>query len=330
MAGLAPLRHRPFRLLVGGQLASNLGDAIYAVALPWYVLATHGGPILLATVLAFYGVPRTALVIVGGHLSDRFRPWTVMMWADGARMVAAAVLAAVAVSTRPDAAFLIPIAVVLGAGEGLFLPCSFTIVPSPLPGDQLQAGNAIATGATQLPLLVGPALGGLIVGVFDPAAGFGIDALSFAMSAVTLLGIRAIERVPAGEPDAHPAREGQSDSVWAVIRRERVLQLILVINAVANLGSGGLEQVALPSLVRNSWHGAAGGFGLLLAAIGGGALIGTLTAGAVRTPRRPAVVASLAFGAEGLFVAVVHAFGPAPFFPLAGRAVTVAVLGALT
>jgi len=41
--GLAPLRHRGFRFLVAGQLGSNVGDAFYAVALPWYVLATHGG-----------------------------------------------------------------------------------------------------------------------------------------------------------------------------------------------------------------------------------------------------------------------------------------------
>jgi hypothetical protein len=47
-----PLRHRGFRLLVGGQLASNVGDAFYAVALPWYVLADHGGGLLLASVLA--------------------------------------------------------------------------------------------------------------------------------------------------------------------------------------------------------------------------------------------------------------------------------------
>src|SRR6202008_423115 len=63
---LAPLHHRGFRLLVSGQLASNVGDAFYAVALPWYVLAEHGGALLLGTVLAAYGVPRTPLLGAGG------------------------------------------------------------------------------------------------------------------------------------------------------------------------------------------------------------------------------------------------------------------------
>jgi hypothetical protein len=44
---LAPLRHRSFRFLVAGQFASNLGDACYAVALPWYVLAVALGAVVV-------------------------------------------------------------------------------------------------------------------------------------------------------------------------------------------------------------------------------------------------------------------------------------------
>jgi MFS family permease len=68
---LSPLRHGPFRLLVAGQVTSNVRDACYAVALPWYVLASHGGTVLLAAVLAAYGIPRTAAIPLGGYLSDR-------------------------------------------------------------------------------------------------------------------------------------------------------------------------------------------------------------------------------------------------------------------
>jgi MFS family permease len=93
---MAPLRHLSFRLLVAGQLVSNFGDAIYSVALPWYVLAHHGGVLLLGTVLAAYGVPRTALLVVGGHASDRYRPWTVMLAANVARGVAVAAFAVTA------------------------------------------------------------------------------------------------------------------------------------------------------------------------------------------------------------------------------------------
>ena len=80
-----PLGVRSFRLLCGGQLASTIGDYFYAVALPWLVLSEHGGAILLGTVLACYGVPRTALIPAGGVLADKLGPRTLMLMADAAR-----------------------------------------------------------------------------------------------------------------------------------------------------------------------------------------------------------------------------------------------------
>jgi hypothetical protein len=62
---------RGVRLLVGGQAASTIGDACYAVALPWYVLTGHGGAAALGTTLAAYGVARAAAMPAGGLLCDR-------------------------------------------------------------------------------------------------------------------------------------------------------------------------------------------------------------------------------------------------------------------
>src|SRR5260370_24669795 len=192
--GLAPLRHRGFRFLVGGQLASNVGDAFYAVALPWYVLANHGGALLLGPVLAAYGVPRTVLLVVGGQASDRWRPWMVMMTSDSVRALAAAALAVAAASGPARAVVLVPIAAVLGAGEGLFLPGSFAIVPALLPDEELQSGNALASGVTQLAMLAGPAVGGALVALVGPAPAFAIDAATFVISALTLAGVRSAQR----------------------------------------------------------------------------------------------------------------------------------------
>jgi MFS family permease len=157
---MAPLRHPSFRLLIAGQLVSNFGDGIYTVALPWYVLANHGGALLLGTVLTAYGIPRTALLVVGGHASDRFRPWTVMLVANVVRGLAVAALAVTAASELARGPVLIVIAVVLGVGEGMFIPASSAIVPTLLPRDELQAGNALSFGTTQLSQLAGPAVGG--------------------------------------------------------------------------------------------------------------------------------------------------------------------------
>lgn len=186
-AGAIPaLRSRRFRMLASGQFVSNVGDGLYAVALPWYVLSHHGGAILLGAVLAAYGIPRTCLILVGGHLADRLGPWTVMMGADVARLALAGGLAALAATQRPDLIVLAPVTFGLGAGEGLFLPASYAIMPKLVTDDQLQSGNALMSAGTQLAVFAGPALGGVVVATLSAAAGFGLDALTFGLSALTL------------------------------------------------------------------------------------------------------------------------------------------------
>src|SRR5580693_5622528 len=182
-----PLAVRSFRLLAGGQFASTIGDYCYAVALPWLVLSTHGGTILLGTVLACYGVPRTVLIPLGGVLADKIGPRTVMLLADAVRCALVAVLAVLAARHIASLAALGPTAAFIGAGEGLFLPASYAIMPSLLNSERLSAGNAISTAAVQAGSLLGPALGGALVAVTGSSTGaFGIDAGSFAVSALTL------------------------------------------------------------------------------------------------------------------------------------------------
>ena len=123
-----PLGNGSFVLLSVGQLASTMGDLCYAVALPWLVLSGHGGTVLLGAVLACYGIPRTVLIPVGG-VGGPDRPRALMLIADTARCVFVPLLVVVAAGHTASLAVLGPIAALIGAGEGLFLPAQFTIIP---------------------------------------------------------------------------------------------------------------------------------------------------------------------------------------------------------
>jgi MFS family permease len=307
---LKPLRHRDFRLLAIGQLTSNLGDACYAVALPWYVLAVHGGPLLLGTVLAAYGVPRTALLAFGGAASDRWRPWTVMMASDTVRALGMVGLAVAAGLGPANVAVLVPIALVVGAGEGLFLPGSMAIVPTLLPDEDLQAGNALSYGGTELATLVGPALGGALVALIGPAPVFWVDAATFAVSAATLAGIR-VRKLHAVAATTDPTAEPVARPRLRSLLREPVLLIILLTTVAANLGAAGSFEVALPALAHGPLHTGAAGFGGLVAAIGAGGLIGTLVAGQVRQSRRPAIVCSIVFLGAAVAMSLVPYVGTA-------------------
>lgn len=249
-----------------------------------------------------------------------------MMAADAVRALVVLALAIAAVVGRPSALTLIPIAVVLGVGEGLFLPGSFSIIPTLLPDQDLQAGNALASSGTMLATFVGPAIGGVLVAIVGPSPAFALDAASFVVSALTLAGIRAerqpqiaaVDRPPSVEEDGGPPGLTQAavadpsvrqPTLRQVVAWERVLQIILLINVAANFCAGGESEVALPALAHGPFHGGAAGYGALIAAFGAGALVGTLVAAQMRLPLRPAVVGSLAFLAEAGFMAVVPFLG---------------------
>jgi MFS family permease len=297
-----PLADRNFRLLTGGQVMSTVGDYCYAVALPWLVLSGHGGPALLGTVLACYGVPRVIALPAGGVLADRVGPRRIMLIADIARAILAGVLMLVAARHVTALAVLGPIAVGLGAGEGLFLPATSSIMPSLLAPDRLAAGNAINMAALQAGSVLGPVLGGAMVAAAGSVPAFAVDAASFVVSAVTLALIRlsraavpAVAAESAGtESPAEQVDEAAGDAgLWQFVRRERVLKLLMLITLVANFGTAGTFEVAMPALAHARWG--AGGYGALLACIGVGMVAGTLGSARATRWRRPAIAADLAF-----------------------------------
>jgi len=298
-----PLAVRSFRLLTGGQFTSTIGDYCYAVALPWLVLSSHGSSVLLGTVLACYGVPRMVLIPVGGVLADKVGPRTVMLAADAARCVLVAILAVLAARHAASLAALGPIAAGIGAGEGLFIPASFTIMPSLLGEEQLAAGNAISTAAVQAGSLVGPALGGALVGATGSSAwAFSIDAATFAVSALTLLlipprpasgSVAAEAAAVAAASQSAGGRASENQGVVAFLKKSRVLQVILVVVIAANLAGGGIDGVALPSLAHERFGAA--GYGALLACFAAGSVLGTLASARTGGLRRPAIFASVVF-----------------------------------
>jgi MFS family permease len=344
-----PLAVRSFRLLAGGQLASTIGDYCYAVALPWLVLSNHGSTILLGTLLACYGVPRTVLIPVGGMLADKLGPRTLMLMADVLRCALVGVLTFLASRHTASLVTLGPTAAVIGGGEGLFLPASFTIMPTLLDDTRLTAGNALSSTAIQVGSLIGPAIGGALVAVTGAStAAFGIDAVSFAVSAVSLALIPrrpAARSLAATRAEAADSMAGQADTgpdspapqpdglaagspskpqgVLAYIRQSRGIQLVMLVAIAMNLANGGMGQVALPALAHAHWG--AGGYGALLACMAAGAVIGTLAAARSGRLRNPGRIASLAFITAGVATTLVPYLGGE-----AGAAAALLLLGACT
>ncbi|HLZ59182.1 MAG TPA: MFS transporter [Ktedonosporobacter sp.] len=297
---LYPLRMRNYRLLFIGQLISNIGDAFYVVALPWFMLSSGGGVQALGVVLAAYGIPRVAGVLLGGPLSDRLRPRRLMLLTDSVRALLTGILAVLVLQGHPPLWLLCVISAFLGAFSGLFTPAAWSITPDVLSDEDLQAGNALTTSSLQIALFVGSAIAGIVVSRFQSGIAFVIDALSFVVSAFTLAAMhngRGLAQVH------HRADEQEALSVsvagikeadapqspmtfWQLMRTSRYLRILLIMVIFMNMGNGGAFGVALPELAHSVLRSGASGYGTMLAAFSIGAFAGALVAGTLgKIPR---------------------------------------------
>ncbi|HXF62143.1 MAG TPA: MFS transporter [Caldilineaceae bacterium] len=299
IARWAVLRVRNFRLLWLGQLVSMLGDQVHLIAMPWLVLQLTGSPLALGTVLALGGIPRALLMLIGGALTDRFSPRAILLASALLRLALTALLAALVWGVAIELWNLYAIALVFGVVDAFSFPAGAAMMPEILAPEQLQAGNALNQGSFQLTQLVGPALAGLLIallggsatgpdgemapGLAGIAAAFAFDSLTFLISAATLWRIRMPER-----PRIAP---GEQQNVWAAIRagivyvwRDPTLRGIFTVVAAINFLFAGPLVVGAPVLADTRFAEGAAGYGMVIAALGGGSLAGTLLAGLLPPP----------------------------------------------
>src|SRR4051794_3067417 len=185
------LRNRRFVRLWIAQIISNLGDWAYLIAVQVGFAATLDTHQLVRVTALFLGVEGLTSALVGltiaGPIVDRYPRRTVMIVADLARCLAVTTLVLV---PSPTWMHVVAVAATLGAFRSLFHPALMATVPDIVDGDSIVVANGFLTSTFHLAIMVGPALGvGLLVAVGRSGA-FALNAASFAVSALLLLGLR--------------------------------------------------------------------------------------------------------------------------------------------
>lgn len=287
----SPLKIRDFRLLWLGEAVSSLGDQFTIVALPWLALVMTGSALALGTVLAVMAIPRALLMLVGGVFVDRQSPRRMMIVANIVRLGAVVALGTIVLAGAVDLWMLYAFAATYGLADAMFFPAQNSIVPALVDECRLQQANGIVQGTGQLALFVGPMIAGLFVASFGMSAdgrnlsGLGaalvVDGLSFACSLVTLWLIRGGSAGgSAGEPMINAIRAAIG-FVW----RSPTKRLVLLFVAAINLLVVGPFIIAVPLIAYDRLPEGAAAFGAILSAMGGGALVGMVAAGALPAPR---------------------------------------------
>jgi len=271
-ASLAPLQDRPFRLLYAGQVISLLGDGMAPVALAFAVLQLTGSANDLGWVLAARSGTLVSLLLISGVIADRVKSRRLLMVAaDLVRFLTQSVTAALVLTGTAQLWELLILQAAYGAGMALFYPAITGLIPATVRPSALQQANALRAVASSGGQVVGPAIAGVIVASASPGWALAADALSFAVDACFLARLPAITAARTAERFGRHLLEGwraftSRTWVWTIVAGASLGNLLFA--AVTVLG---------PFVAERRLGGPAG-WGLIMAFVGVGSLVGGLLA----------------------------------------------------
>lgn len=284
-ADLTPLRaSRELRLLVLGNFVSGLGTQAALVALPFQIYTQTHSPLLTGLLGAVELGPLVFSALLGGALADRYDRRKLLLLDQVAVVVLPAALAAAAFAGSPPIVLLYVLGGLLAGFAAIQNVVRSAIVPNLVEPENLRSALALNFGLFQLTMVLGPGLGGLLIGAAGVGAAYTLDAVSCVAVIAAAL---ALSPQPPRGLVAGVERAGIVRSIAEGLRFVRGNQALLGSFAI-DLGAMtfGMPRALFPVLSVSVYHAGAAGTGALFAAVSAGATVAALTTGWLRDARR--------------------------------------------
>jgi MFS family permease len=289
------------RRLALGRLISITGGAAAYIALVAALYGQTGSALWVSAAIFASVVASVVSAPFAGWIGDRFDRRRVLVTSD---LAAAGV--SVAMALAGDARALVPLIALGTIAQSAFEPASAAALPNVVDAQDVPRANALVATTSSAGFLLGPLLGGVVLGVGASASTvFVVNAATFLVSAALVLSIR--RPFGRGATETHPGLFAG----FRVIAGERVLRILVAAGMVSLLGIGIVDVASYPLSLRLG--GGTEGYGAMTALLGGGGVLGAAVAGRVLAagPAR-VLVGAFAVGAAGLALA-----GAAPVLALA-------------
>jgi MFS family permease len=283
---LEVLRDGAFRRLLGAAAVSWFGDRMVAIALAFAVLEIGGSASEIGLVLAVRTLALVLSLLFGGVVADRVPRRAVMIGADLSRLVTQGLLAALLIAGSAEVWSIALLTGLTGIATGFFNPASTGLLPAIVPPERLQQANGVRATLLSAGEIGGPVIAGVLIAAVGAGWALAVDAGTFAVSGLLLLGVRvpgSVQRAASGFFE--DLREG-----WTTFSRTTWVWTFVLWASLANLTWGAWG--VLGPVVAEQDLGGAAAWGAINAGLGVGALLGAI--GAIRhTPHRPVVAATL-------------------------------------
>lgn len=275
-SGFAPLRQKVFAVLWAATIIGNIGSFMRDVASAWLVTDLSGAPAAVALVQAAATLPIFLLAIPAGVLSDILDRRRLLIAIQLLLGCVSLCLMALSFSGLLSVSSLVALTFLGGIGAALMAPTWQAIVPELVEKPDLKSAVALNSLGINISRAIGPAMGGLILAAFGAGFTYGADVLSYVIVAAALLWWR---RAPGADDTLSERFAGAFRAGLRYARASRELHVVLL-RAAIFFACASAVWALLPLVARNLLGGGAGFYGILLGAVGAGAI-----GGAVLLPR---------------------------------------------
>jgi MFS family permease len=288
------LRNRNYRIYYAGGMVSNVGTWMQRIAQDWLVLElTDNSGVALGITTALQFFPMLLLGPYGGMLADRYSKRKLLILTQGFMGAVALVLGVLDITGLVTVWQVYVLAALLGVGTAVDNPARQSFVVEMVGRDDLPNAVGLNSASFNLGRVIGPALAGLLIEVFDTGPVFIINGLSFLAVIYALTRLRVADLTPAPRAGRGP---GQVLEGIRYVRNRPDLMMVMVL--VFFVGTFGLNfQITTALMATEEFSKGAGEFGLLGSIMAIGSLTGALLAARRGRPRlRLLLISAFAFG----------------------------------
>jgi len=268
----APLHNRVFRVMWIASVASNIGSWMHEVGAGWLMTSLAPSPLMVALVQAATTAPVFLLALPAGALADIVDRRRYLIAAQVWMLLIAAMLGVLTLAGLTTAPLLLVFTFALGIGNAMMMPAWGAITPELVPRDELQGAIGLNSMGLNVARAVGPALAGLIVAAVGPGAVFILNAVSFL---AVIAALKHWQRPPTASGLPAERLAGAVRAGLRYARHSPELSAVLV-RGIAFFMFASASWALLPLIVRQELQSGPGTFGLFLACLGLGAIVGAL------------------------------------------------------
>jgi MFS family permease len=295
------LRHRNFRLFWFGQLISLIGTWMQSLAQAWLVLLLTHDPLWLGFVAAIQFLPVLVLGLFGGVIADVLPKRTTIIGTQVASMLLAFVLAALTFANVAQVWHILVLAALLGLVNAVDMPTRQAFVVEMVGRADVTNAVGLNSAMFNAARIVGPAVGGLLIGALGVTACFFLNGLSFIAVIAGLLLMREADLLPAARLARPTSVRDVADNLAEGLRYVRATPVVLLAVVLVGLVSTFAMNfnVVAPALAQTVLGVGATGLGFLMASMGLGSLTAALFVASLDRPR-PGIIVLGALGLGGL------------------------------